>query len=74
MPVGETAEMAPESEFFFACLKKDKRQKKLEPPQHQDRQPSPGDKMTPRSKLDDPRYLGSGKRIEVHLYSNDDAR
>jgi len=34
----------------------------------------PGDKMTPRSKLDDPRYLGSGKRIEVHLYSNDDAR
>jgi len=27
-----------------------------------------GDKMTPRSKLDGRGYLGSGKRIELHLY------
>ena len=41
--------------------KKQKEEKELQPPQHQNRRPGVEAKMTPRPKADDPGYKGSGK-------------
>src|SRR5215208_5603407 len=41
--------------------KKQKEEKELQPPQHQDRRPGVESKMTPKPKADDPGYKGSGK-------------
>ena len=50
------------------------KQKKLQPPQHQDRQPGREHKMKPRPRAEDEKYRGSGKlRNKLALITGGDS-
>ena len=40
---------------------KKQKERQVQPPQHQDRQPGIESEMEPKPKADDPKYKGSGK-------------